>query len=172
MVKIGDKITIESFKHNGELHRIWKNAIVYSLDEEKIIVIIEKGKVKEQNGREWITKEPAVLSFYFKKWYNVMAMLREDGIYYYCNVASPVNVVNKKLQYIDYDLDLKTYPNNTYRVLDCNEFYCHRYAMNYGETIENIVMSSLDELIFLFKKRRGPFSDDNIDNIYYDFKRG
>ncbi len=172
MIEEKNEVIIESFKHNGELHRIWKNAVIHSIDDEKIIAVIERARVLEHGGREWVTREPAVLYFYFKKWYNVMAMLRGDNIYYYCNIASPIHVEGKKIQYIDYDLDLKTFPNRTFRILDENEFYCHRYAMKYGEKIEKIIWDSLKELKEVFLKGIVPFNDECIHKIYRNFKKG
>ena len=49
-------------------------------------------------------------------------MFREDGIYYYCNLSSPFVCDEEALKYIDYDLDIKVYPNGKYHLLDEDEY--------------------------------------------------
>ena len=36
-------------------------------------------------------------------------MIREEGVSYYCNLASPFVLDNEALKYIDYDLDVKVF---------------------------------------------------------------
>lgn len=36
-------------------------------------------------------------------------MIRENGVSYYCNLASPFVLDNEALKYIDYDLDVKVF---------------------------------------------------------------
>lgn len=38
-------------------------------------------------------------------------MIRENGVSYYCNLASPAVLDKEALKYIDYDLDVKVFPN-------------------------------------------------------------
>ena len=66
-----------------------------------------------------------------KKWYNVICMIRKTGVYYYCNIASPTLYDGEALKYIDYDLDLKVFPDGNYRVLDEEEYRQHEKQMNY-----------------------------------------
>ena len=49
-------------------------------------------------------------------------MLREEGVYYYCNLSSPFAYDSEALKYIDYDLDIKVYPDMTYTLLDEDEY--------------------------------------------------
>lgn len=156
-LKLNDKVIIQSFKHNGILHRTWKYATIADIDDEKIVVITEKSRVIEGAGREWVTREPAILYFYFNRWFNTIAMLREDGVYHYTNIASPVLVEGMYLKYIDYDIDVKTYPSGNYKILDMGEYYCHKNAMEYGNDIEEIIFKSLDEVIYRFENKQEPF---------------
>ena len=55
----------------------------------------------------------------------------EDGIYYYCNLSSPFACDEEALKYIDYDLDIKVYPNGKYHLLDEDEYEQHMNQMNY-----------------------------------------
>jgi protein associated with RNAse G/E len=38
-------------------------------------------------------------------------MIRKKGIYYYCNLASPAIMDNGAVKYIDYELDVKVFPD-------------------------------------------------------------
>ncbi len=38
--------------------------------------------VTESDGRTWVTREPAICYFHAQQWFNVIGMIREDGIDY------------------------------------------------------------------------------------------
>ena len=69
----------------------------------------------------------------------------EDGIYYYCNLSSPFVCDEETLKYIDYDLDIKVYPNGKYHLLDEDEYEQHR-QMNYSSDIDKILRRNVDIL--------------------------
>ncbi len=46
-------------------------------------------------------------------------MIREKGVSYYCNLASPFLLDDEALKYIDYDLDIKVFPDGEKRLLRC-----------------------------------------------------
>jgi len=93
-------------------------------------------------------------------------MIREDGIYYYCNISSPF-VYDEALKYIDYDLDIKVFPDMTYVVLDEDEYEKHRKQMHYPEVIDHILHSHVEKLKSWIRQRKGPFAPDFID-IWYE----
>ncbi len=148
----------------------WNEGYVVDVDNEKIVVCTAKTRVHESTKRVWYTKEPAILYFYYKKWFNTIAMLRSDGVYYYTNISSPCVYDNGILKYIDYDVDVKTVRSEVYKVLDIGEFYAHRYSMNYSNDISKIVLETLDDVVELFKKRAMPFQDDMAKKYYDKFK--
>ena len=82
-------ISIFSFKHDGHIRRNWDQGFVLESDEDHFVVVTNKTWVWDDDGNHWYTREPALCYFYTHRWYNVIAMLRENGIYYYCNLASP-----------------------------------------------------------------------------------
>ena len=73
-------------------------------------------------------------------------MFREDGIYYYCNLSSPFVCDEEALKYIDYDLDIKVYPNGKYHLLDEDEYEQHMKQMNYPHEIDVILRRNVDIL--------------------------
>lgn len=43
--------------------------------------------VVEVDGCKWVMCELFICYFYSDYWFNVIFMIREDGIYYYCNLG-------------------------------------------------------------------------------------
>lgn len=101
----GSQIRIKSYKHNGSLHRVWEDSLVLKGTETVTIVANDQTQVWESDGRYWKTQEPAICYFHAQYWFNVIGMLRNDGIHYYCNISSPYIYEENALKYIDYDLD-------------------------------------------------------------------
>ena len=99
--QIGDKFIIHSYKHDKSIHRAWDEAILLDICDDYLVFGNNKTEVIESDGRVWYTKEPAILFFYEHSWYNVIGQIKTDGIYYYCNIASPYVIEDKTIKYID-----------------------------------------------------------------------
>ena len=80
----------------------------------------------KSDGRRWVTREPAIVYFHKKYWFNIIAMIRDNGISYYCNMASPYYLDEEALKYIDYDLDVKIFTDGEKRLLDVEEYERHK----------------------------------------------
>lgn len=159
---------IISFKHNEQLHRVWKTTKIIHANTNSIVSAHRKTKVFEKNGRSWYTSEPAVCYFYTDRWYNVISMIKKDGIYYYCNVSSPISIDDEGLKYIDYDLDVKFFPNGTYVILDENEFKKNSQLMAYQKDLIDILESQVSKIIDDFNNQRAPF---NKNDVMIDYKK-
>ena len=57
-----------------------------------------------------MTREPAIVYFHKKYWFNIIAMIREKG-FRITQSASPYVLDDEALKYIDYDLDIKVFPD-------------------------------------------------------------
>ena len=66
-------------------------------------------------------------------------MIRHEGVFYYCNLASPSLYDGEAIRNIDYDLDVKLYPDGGYSILDENEYQEHARVMKYPTTVMNIL---------------------------------
>ncbi|MCJ7843320.1 DUF402 domain-containing protein [Lederbergia sp. NSJ-179] len=163
----GENIQIHSYKHDGHLHRVWEETKVLKATSHLFIGGNDHTLVTESDGRSWITREPAISYFRTDLWFNIIGMIRDDGIYYYCNLGSPFVVDEEALKYIDYDLDIKVFPDMTYSLLDEDEYEYNRLHMGYPEEIDNILKQNVEKLIYWIRQRQGPFSADFID-IWYD----
>ena len=165
-LEIGKKYEIHGYKHDGKIHRSWDEAVLLEIHEDYLIFGNERTKVTESDGRTWRTKEPAVLYFFYKDWYNIIGQYKKNGIYYYCNMASPFIIEEDTIKYIDYDLDLRVFPDGGYKVLDKNEYNYHKKKMNYPKEIDFIVNKELAKLIEMKNKDEGPFNKSVIEKYH------
>jgi len=166
----GKIIQIHSYKHNGTIHRIWQETVVLKGTPAYVIGGNDKTLVMEADGRTWVTREPAICFFHAKHWFNIIAMIRGDGVYYYCNVSSPFVWDDEALKYIDYDLDIKVFPDMTYVLLDEDEYERHRREMSYPDVIDRILRNNVQKLIGWIQERKGPFAPEFIDKWYGTFQ--
>lgn len=164
-MKKGEKYKIHGYKHNGKLYKTWDEAVLLDETNDYYVFGNRNTKVTKILGKSWYTRETAIL-FYFKNtWYNVVAQLKKNGIYYYCNIASPVVIDNKTIKFIDYDLDLRIFPDDTYKILDKSEYEYHKRIMKYPKDLQEILSFKLKELINRFNKKEIPF-DEEIIKMY------
>jgi len=170
-LKIGDSVFVESFKHNGSLHRVWSKALVVDVQKDFYVVVTDHTWVIESDKRRWLTKEPAICFYYKNKWFNVISMVRKAGIYYYCNIATPSIYDGEAIKNIDYDLDVKVFPDGMYMVLDQNEFEYHANIMNYPSDIKQKCIEAKDELVKMVENKQIPFDFSYINDYilkYFD----
>ena len=168
--KVGDRLTINCYKHNGKIHRSWDEATILEIGEDYLVCANNKAKVTENDGRSYYTNEPAIIFFYKNKWYNVIAQLKSHGLFYYCNIATPYVIDENIIKYIDYDLDLRVFPDGGFRVLDRNEYKYHKKIMHYSDDLDLVRRSELSNLIELKRKDKGPFDKKTIDKYYQIYK--
>ncbi|MDR1567552.1 MAG: DUF402 domain-containing protein [Streptococcaceae bacterium] len=160
--KEGEVVTIQSFKHNGQLHRVWRDTLVLKTSEYSIIGVNDHTLVTESDGRKWVTREPAIVYFHKKFWFNIIAMIRDNGISYYCNLASPFLVDSEALKYIDYDLDIKVFPDGEKKLLDVEEYEFHKRKMRYSKEIDFILKENVKLLVEWINQKKGPFSPEYV----------
>lgn len=163
------KIETTAYKHNGKMHRKWRTLSVIEHQETEIILANKFAKVLEADGKNWFTPEPAVSFFYKNKFYNVIAMLKDDGIYYYCNLSSPALIDSEGLKYIDYDLDVRVKPDFTYEILDEDEYQENIINYHYSEDLQEVILKTLKYLLEEIKNKNIPFNHEYIEELYFSF---
>ena len=168
-MKVGDKLTIHCYKHNGKIDRISGEAIVLDETDEYLVCANNKVKLIENDGRSHRTKEIAILFFYKKEWYNILAQLKKYGLFYYCNIASPYIIDGNIIKYIDYDLDLRVFPDGGFKILDRGEYKYHKNIMKYSDRIDEIVKSELTNLINMVRRKEMAFEPGQIEKIYQEY---
>ena len=169
MKTVGRWLGIQCFKHDGTVHRTWDRGLVLENTDDYIIVASRKAKVVETNGRRWFTKEPAVTIFSKKEWWNAICMIKEDGICFYCNIASPSLLDKDTIKYIDYDLDAKLFSNGDIRVLDQKEYMHHKERYHYSDDLDKVLKYETDVIVKRMKNKEFPFQPSVIEDYYHRF---
>ncbi len=174
-----ERFTIKSFKHDGSLHRVWvenwqvpKERLHPKHAAESVWVLLnDHTTIVEADGKEWISRVPAVSFFLPEQWFNVVALIEDKGIRYYCNLASPPYRYGNVLTYIDYDLDVVVLPDGSVHELDRGEFQRHKAEYRYGEAVEAQVETGLRTLQATIEKRAFPFGDAEVYKYYEQWKQ-
>ena len=162
-IKVGDKLQVHCYKHDGTLYRVCDEALVLDIKDDFIVCgnyrtkIIEKDNIRKKTFHSYQTNEPAILFFYDNRWFNIIGQFKETGIYYYCNIATPYIIDDGLIKYIDYDLDLRIFPDGSFNVLDKNEYKYHKKKFGYSEDLNKVINYELSNLIELSKNNKGPF---------------
>lgn len=167
---VGSEVLIHCYKHDGSIHRCWDKGLVLEETDQHFIVINNYTLVTEADGRKWYTREPAIWYFPKHQWYNVICMIRKNGVHFYCNLASPALYDGQAIKYIDYDLDLKVFPDYKYKILDEEEYRQHKIQMHYDEAIDRILHQQLDLLIQMTMNMSGPFRPGFAQHWYHVYR--
>jgi protein associated with RNAse G/E len=166
---IGHWLAVQCFKHDGNIHRLWDRGLVLENNEDFIVIVSKRAKVTESNGRTWFTKEPAVTIFSKKEWWNVICMIKDNGVCYYCNIASPCIIDKNYIKYIDYDLDIKLFPNDDTRLLDEKKYLRHKDQYHYESDLDEVLRYQTNDILDKMHKREFPFNDQVIQDYYDDY---
>lgn len=163
-------IKVQAYKHDGLLHRQWSPAYLVEETPSYWALASKASCVTESDGRRWITKEKAIFLLFKHKWMNVIAMFKDGrGICYYVNIASPTLLDKGYLKYIDYDLDVKLYPDGIEKTLDEKEYARHVQTYGYPKELSKAIEKSINEVRDLIKNKEFPFQDNEIMRLYDKF---
>jgi protein associated with RNAse G/E len=162
-------LKIQSYKHDGTLHRCWERNYVLLDDEDFFVTVNHRTKVTESNGRRWYSKEPAVSFFSKKHWFNAIGMIKDRGVVFYINIASPTLLHNGILKYIDYDLDYKLFPDGYIMSLDQREFERHAIQYQYSDELKKVLNLTAEKVLKMLQEREFPFQMHKIQELYQLF---
>ena len=170
-LKIGGHYVIHCYKHDAKIHKIWEEAVLLEIRGNCLVFGNDRTKVIESDGRSWKTREPAIMYFFKDKWYNIIGQYKKDGIQFYCNIASPYVIDANAVKYIDYDLDLRVFPDGSFKVLDRGEYNYHKTQMKYSKDLDFIIRKELSNLIDLVRSKEWPFKHEEIIRYYEIYKK-
>lgn len=162
-------IKVQAYKHDGLLHRQWSAAYLVEETDDYWALCSHCSLVTESDGRRWMTKEHAIFFLFKKKWMNVICMQKRDGLCYYVNIATPTLLDKGYLKYIDYDLDVKMFPDRVIKELDEQEFERHVLTYGYSPELTKTIRLSMKEVEESMKERRFPFNDDDVKRLFLKF---
>lgn len=170
-------IRIKSFKHNGHLHRQWltnwkiPTEALHRSHEGMHVFINCHTPIMEADGKVWVSRVPAVSFFIPGEWYNVVALLEQNGVRYYCNIASPVYCYEEVVTYIDYDLDVVLYANGHIDIVDREEYESHIHSYHYSNAVQTKVAAGLEQLLQRIQNRQAPFQDELVISYYETWRQ-
>jgi len=95
-----------------------------------------------------------------------MIIKKNNEYNWYCNIASEALFCENTLKYIDYDLDIKIFPNKKFIIKDQNEYKTNSLNYNYHEKIINNIDKSKNELIYKIKNNLDYFNIKNIEKFF------
>lgn len=163
---LGSNLKVHCYKHNGKIHRTWDEVIILDETTDRLICGNSRVKITESDGRIHKTKETAIMFFSKKRWFHITAQLKNSGLYYKVDMASPFLIDDGIIKYIDYDLDVKVFPNGEFRILDRNEYKYHKKVMKYSEDLDLVLQSELADLIDMKRNEVGPFSKELVEKYH------
>lgn len=170
--QVGEVIDINSYKHGGEFHRQWKGSKVLSSDE-ILIVSNYHPKVTEADGRIHTYPGLSIALFFPEEWWNIVMIYRYNKrlVSYYCNIASPFRMDQNKgcISYVDYDIDLIVRPNQSFKVIDENEFVENSQKYSYPNSILERVELAVKQLTAWVKRGEIPFTKDFASHWYHQY---
>ena len=158
-IKIGDNLELHCYKHNGKINSISDKITVIDILDDYIVCGDFKTTITESDGSTHKTKEPAIMFFYKNRWFNVLAQLKKQGLFYYCNIATPYLIDEHIIKYIDYDLDLRIFPKGEYKILDKLEYQYHKKKMEYSDDLDLVINHAMKELIEVYLNHAPMFSE-------------
>jgi len=168
---------IKSFKHNGHIHRTWQQNWIVPAEllaevhkaESMIVLINRQTPIQESDGKIWVSRVPAVSFFIPGQWFNIVALLEEGGVRYYCNIASPPYLQGDVLTYIDYDLDVIRTADGGRFVVDQDEYEMHKASYHYPKMVEDKVQEGLEALLGRIDQAQAPFQDQLVTGYYEEW---
>ncbi|UHA74884.1 DUF402 domain-containing protein [Paenibacillus sp. 481] len=174
-----EKALVKSFKHDGHLHRVWlenwfvpQERLHPDHAEAGVIVLINsQTPIQEADGKQWMSKVPAVTFFVPQQWFNVVALIEESGIRYYCNIASPPYSSANTVTYIDYDLDVIRHADGHVQIVDRDEYEHNRIVYHYPLLVEQKVTRGLETLLERIRNEESPFHDAIVRSYYEEWKQ-
>lgn len=155
-----EQIIVSALKYDGSEHRNWPGQLVVK---EPPLLIVDALFVEDvqHDLLGAISKGTVSTEYYWlDRWYNVFRFgdKKQQDATFYCNVTIPPRLENKKLSYVDLDIDVFVHSDFTYEVLDIEDFNTNARVYSYPKEIEHSAYQAVEELKTLIGKRGFPFN--------------
>ena len=111
-------------------------------------------------GDDW---QPCTLRWltynYLDRWYSVSAVYSATGDfrYYYCDIQTPAELKDGRIDCVDLDLDVVVRADGSVRLLDEDEFELHQREMNYPAELIARARQAVDEVQEALAAKEPPF---------------
>lgn len=154
---------VQAYKQDGTLYRQWNGVKVIEVTPEYLVLFMYKTKVLEDNGQRWVIREPVLWYMPREQFFNTTGIIRKSGTYFYTNLASPPFFEDDTIKYIDYDLDIKAYPEQKVKLVDKNEYEDHKDKYNYSKELVEIIDRTVKRVMKLISFGEECFDEDVVD---------
>ena len=144
--KEGENIKIQSYKHDGNIHRVWSETTILKGTEHVIIGGNDHTLVTEVMGVHGLLENQQLCTFILNIGLMLFVCLEKMVFIIIVIYLRAFACDEEALKYIDYDLDIKVYPNGKYHLLDEDEYEQHMNQMNYPHDIDIILRRNVDIL--------------------------
>jgi protein associated with RNAse G/E len=154
-----EEVTINSRKYDLSIRRSW-NARLITRSETHLFFVgtfaesvihpdlgtIEKGTVSYEY-------------FWLDRWYSVFKFLEPSGELrnWYCNINIPPEFDGSALDYVDLDIDILVWPDNSTQILDRDEFEVNAEQYSYPDEVRRNTVKAEAELLELIRRNEFPF---------------
>ena len=172
---IGRETPIHVRKFDGSYHRRWPGRFVARKGPLYLLTFAE-GEAISRTPEPTDDPDPLVARYggdiylFDDRWWNVSRARRDGRIWYYVNIATPVEFDGESFSYVDLDLDVAWYADGepwfwedtrqdggAPHVLDEDEFLAHSEAMGYPPDVVQRARAAVDEVLDLIQRRAFPF---------------
>ena len=161
-------INVQAYKHDGTLYRQWNGVKVLEVSSFNVVLFMFKTKVAELSGQKWIIREPIIWYMPLDRWFNTTCLIRNVGTYFYTNISSPPVFEDKTIKFIDYDLDIKSYPMKKTRTVDVKEYEHNSRKYKYSSKLKKIIENTVHEVKEIINKKDEFFNNEVIMSYLED----
>lgn len=153
------KVTINSRKFDGKIHKSWKAELISETNE----LLTFKGVFEKEVNHPLlgvIRRGTVSYEYYWKNdWYNVFRFHKPEGDLrnFYCNLNLPPQFENDVLDYVDLDIDVLVEKDFSLKILDLDEFEIHALKYVYSAEIRRRVDFTLQKLLLMIERKLFPF---------------
>ncbi|WGI36614.1 DUF402 domain-containing protein [Mesomycoplasma lagogenitalium] len=170
-VALNKFLNVQAYKYNGKLYRQWSGVRILEDNEDHVVVYLDrKTKVMEKSKHRWTIRDNTIWFFHKKHFFNALITIKNNRHYIYINLASPYFAEENTIKYIDYDLDIKVYPNKDLNIIDRAEFINNAKKMKYSRKLIDVVFEELKKLVNWYYDDYYIFNGKYIDNFLNKFK--
>jgi protein associated with RNAse G/E len=159
---IGRPTPVVATKYDGGLRARWPAWFVAQKGELYVVAqrpgdLVWSPERPGEEPRPWPLQWYADGYLWTDRYYNVSRVRRDGRIWYYTNIATPVEFDGAGFSYVDLDLDVAWYTDEDPRVLDEDEFLAHSRSMGYPPSVVGHARAAVDEVLELIRQRAFPF---------------
>ena len=154
-----EEITVISRKFNGSIHRSWNCTLIDQKD--SLLLLVGQFNEEVHHPHLGVIRRGTVSYEYFwnDKWFNIFRFHESIGDFrnFYCNITMPPKFQDRRIDYIDLDIDILVWGNFDIEILDLDEFMINAEKFRYSEELKTKVRDALYELINMIELRQFPF---------------